>query len=43
MHPIKELILKKRDGLELGSGEIEELIAGVNNGPLLRWLSGFVE
>ena len=32
MHPVKELILKKRDGLELDTGEIGEFIDGVSSG-----------
>jgi thymidine phosphorylase len=32
MHPVKVLILKKRDGLELDPSEIESLVAGVCSG-----------
>lgn len=32
MHPVKVLIMKKRDGLELDTTEIEDLVAGVRTG-----------
>jgi thymidine phosphorylase len=32
MHPVKELILKKRDGQELETAEVGEFIAGVSSG-----------
>jgi len=32
MHPVKDLLLKKRDGLELATAEIREFVAGVSSG-----------